>query len=52
LSPESLFEDTPVKIPFAYTELLIEEYSHNALVQLDYENHHFDQETMEWKPLR
>ncbi|KAL1305678.1 hypothetical protein AAFC00_007271 [Neodothiora populina] len=48
---ESTFEDIPVKIPYAYTDLLIEEYSHEALAVRDFENHHFDQLTMEWKPI-
>lgn len=49
---ESIFEDTPVKIPYAYSELLVEEYGAKALVSKDVENHHFDQERMEWIPLR
>lgn len=46
-----MFEDTPVKIPYAYTDLLVEEYGRKAIVQKDFENHHFDQQTMEWKPI-
>ncbi|KAF1351302.1 LicD family-domain-containing protein [Delphinella strobiligena] len=49
---ESLFEDTPVYIPYAYTDILIEEYTAESLVCLDHENHHFYQQTMEWIPLR
>lgn len=49
---ESIFEDTPVKIPYAYTDLLVEEYGTKSLVQKNYENHHFDQETMEWVRVR
>lgn len=45
---QSFFEDTPVKIPYAYSDLLVEEYGQKSLVSKDHENHHFDQETMEW----
>ncbi|KAG9589825.1 hypothetical protein KCV01_g12088, partial [Aureobasidium melanogenum] len=48
---ESVFENTPVKVPYAYTDLLAEEYGSKALVKTTFENHHFDQEKMEWIPL-
>lgn len=47
---ESSFENTPVKIPYAYAELLEEEYGSNALTQTSFENHFFDPEKMEWLP--
>jgi len=49
---ESLFEDTPVKIPYAYADLLLEEYGPDALTLKDFEHHHFDQERLEWIPTR
>ncbi|MCJ1376357.1 hypothetical protein MMC20_007599 [Loxospora ochrophaea] len=48
---ESVFEDTPVKIPFDYKWLLEEEYTKRALTRTTFERHHFNQETMEWDPL-
>lgn len=47
---ESNFENTPVKIPYAYAELLEEEYGPKALTQKNFENHFFDAEKMEWLP--
>ena len=49
---DSIFENMPVKIPFAYSALLEEEYGPRALTRTDFENHHFDQDKMEWIPLR
>ena len=47
---ESDFEGTPVKIPYAYSELLEEEYGAKALTQKQWENHYFDSEKMLWLP--
>jgi len=47
---ESNFENTAVKIPYAYAELLEEEYGPKALTQKNFENHFFDSEKMEWLP--
>jgi phosphorylcholine metabolism protein LicD len=47
---ESNFEGTPVKIPYAYAELLEEEYGPKCLTQKHFENHYFDTEKMEWIP--
>lgn len=49
---ESVFENMPVKIPFAYSALLEEEYGPKALTRTNFENHHFDQDKMEWIPVR
>lgn len=49
---ETMFEDTPAKVPYAYSDLLLEEYGPDALTLKDFQNHHFDQERMEWIPLR
>ncbi|KAF2458427.1 hypothetical protein BDY21DRAFT_342480 [Lineolata rhizophorae] len=48
---DSYFEDTPVKVPFGYAELLEEEYGSKALVQTNYKNHQFDRERQEWLPM-
>ncbi|KAK7186664.1 hypothetical protein PSPO01_07198 [Paraphaeosphaeria sporulosa] len=46
----SEFEGVPAKIPYAYQELLAEEYGTESLVQTVYrkEGHVFDKEKMEW----
>ncbi|TKA75377.1 hypothetical protein B0A55_06017 [Friedmanniomyces simplex] len=46
------FEGYPAKIPFAYAELLIEEYGEKALSDVYYQNHRFDPEKGEWVALR
>ena len=47
---ESVFENTPVKIPYAYSELLEEEYGAKALTSRTFMNHVFDTERLEWLP--
>ncbi|KAF7597111.1 hypothetical protein BBP40_010585 [Aspergillus hancockii] len=42
----SHFEDFPVKIPFEYTKLLVEEYGTKSLTT----THHFNEETLVWDP--
>ncbi|KAF2815806.1 putative mannosylphosphorylation protein [Mytilinidion resinicola] len=49
---DSFFEGIPVKIPYAYAELLEEEYGTKALTRVNFEKHHFDEEKMEWIPLK
>lgn len=46
----SVFEGVPAKIPYAYQELLAEEYGAKSLVQTVYRKvgHWFDKERMEW----
>jgi len=46
----SVFEGVPVKIPYSYQELLVEEYGEDSLVETVYlkENHEFNRKTMEW----
>ncbi|KAF2840998.1 hypothetical protein M501DRAFT_1010159 [Patellaria atrata CBS 101060] len=46
---DSYFENTPVKIPYAYSQLLEKEYGAKSLTQVDFADHHFDSATMEWK---
>jgi hypothetical protein len=47
---DSIFEGMPVKVPYAYAELLEAEYGSQSLTNAEYEGHVFSQETMEWKP--
>ncbi|KAF2773356.1 hypothetical protein EJ03DRAFT_129747 [Teratosphaeria nubilosa] len=49
---KSTFEDVPVKIPYAYADILIEEYHEEALSGLVWANHRFDQDKQEWVPFR
>ncbi|KAH6669550.1 LicD family-domain-containing protein [Halenospora varia] len=48
---DTFFEGTPAKIPFAYKEVLEAEYHQKALTLTDFENHHFDQDKLEWIPV-
>lgn len=47
---DSIFEDVPVKIPYAYAALLEEEYGKKALTKTEFEGHVFSQQTMQWIP--
>lgn len=47
---DSIFEGVSVKIPYAYTELLEEEYSAKSLTNKNFENHVFDTDKQEWIP--
>lgn len=49
---ESVLEGTAVRIPYAYAELLIEEYGEQALSDVYFQSHHFDTQRRVWMPLR
>jgi phosphorylcholine metabolism protein LicD len=49
---ETTFENVTVMVPFAYTELLEEEYGPRSLTNKNFEHHHFDEKVMEWIPIR
>ena len=49
---DTVFENIPVKVPHAYTELLEEEYGPASLTKTAYEGHTFDSTKMEWIPNR
>ncbi|MCJ1304277.1 hypothetical protein MMC08_007089 [Hypocenomyce scalaris] len=49
---ESLFEDTPVKIPYDYAWLLEEEYHKESLTRTHFEKHSFNEKTLEWEPTK
>ncbi|KAK4554174.1 mannosyltransferase [Recurvomyces mirabilis] len=48
----TIFEGVPVNIPFAYAEILIEEYGEEALSDVHFLNHRFDIDRQEWRALR
>ncbi|KAF3039750.1 hypothetical protein E8E12_007284 [Didymella heteroderae] len=45
---ESKFEGTPVFVPYAYEQLLIEEYGPRALTETWFNGYKFDEETKKW----
>lgn len=47
---DTVFEDTPVKIPFEYANLLESEYGKKSMTNKDYHDHLFDDDRMEWVP--
>ncbi|KAK1043525.1 mannosyltransferase [Friedmanniomyces endolithicus] len=47
----SIFEGYPVQIPYAYAELLMEEYGAKALSEVYFQNHRFDPGRGEWVAL-
>ncbi|KAF1955115.1 hypothetical protein CC80DRAFT_356160, partial [Byssothecium circinans] len=49
----SVFEDVPVRIPYAYRDLLAEEYGSNSLIETDFwnERYEFQQQRLEWVPM-
>jgi len=49
---ESIFEDTPVKIPFAYVEVLEAEYGKKSLTTTTFEKHKWNQDKLEWEPIQ
>jgi len=50
---ETTFEGVPAKVPYAYQELLVEEYGEDSLIDTAYpdEHHVFDQGKEEWVPM-
>ncbi|CAD6442021.1 39e414d3-544d-4c24-904b-f08003513824 [Sclerotinia trifoliorum] len=49
---DTFFEGAPAKIPFAYKEILEAEYHEKSLTLTDFEGHHFDDDKMEWIPVK
>jgi hypothetical protein len=47
---DSIFEGVRVKVPYAYSELLVEEYGAKSLSRTRFEGHRFDAAQMEWIP--
>lgn len=48
---DSTFEGTPVNVPFAYANVLAEEYGEKSLSDPVHENHRFDAALQEWLPI-
>ncbi|EPS27882.1 hypothetical protein PDE_02826 [Penicillium oxalicum 114-2] len=48
---DSYFEDVPVKVPYAYTWLLEEEYGSKSLTNKNFAGHQFNEETKIWDPV-
>jgi phosphorylcholine metabolism protein LicD len=49
---QSTFEGVKVKVPYAYEELLLEEYGSDALTEDWYNGYQFDKESRQWKKQR
>ncbi|KAI9848571.1 MAG: hypothetical protein M1837_007240 [Sclerophora amabilis] len=47
---DTYFENVPVKVPYAYTEVLKKEYGEKSLTKADFKDHLFNAETKEWEP--
>jgi hypothetical protein len=47
---ETTFEGMPARIPYAYAELLMEEYGEEALSHVEFEDHEYDLAREEWIP--
>ncbi|KAF7719900.1 Uncharacterized protein PECH_004204 [Penicillium ucsense] len=48
---DSYFEDVPVKVPYAYTWLLEEEYGPKSMTNKFFGGHKFNDETKVWDPI-
>ncbi|KAJ6119429.1 hypothetical protein N7523_003709 [Penicillium sp. IBT 18751x] len=46
---QSYFEDVPVKIPYAYTDLLVEEYGSRSLSNKNFQGHEFNEDSKLWE---
>ncbi|KAL1985616.1 hypothetical protein VTN96DRAFT_7596 [Rasamsonia emersonii] len=49
---DSLFENTPVKIPYEYTKLLQAEYGEKSMTLKTYEGHTWNEQTKLWEPIK
>jgi hypothetical protein len=47
---DTTFESMPARVPFAYANVLVEEYGISSLRNTVYEHHHFDVDLQEWIP--
>lgn len=45
----SVFEGVPAKVPYAYTQILADEYSVESLIQTEFHNHTFDARQGNWQ---
>ncbi|KAJ5586918.1 uncharacterized protein N7459_002683 [Penicillium hispanicum] len=49
---QSYFEGVPVKVPYAYTDLLVEEYGPASLTQTEFQGHRFNADSKIWERLK
>jgi hypothetical protein len=47
----STFEGMPAKVPFAYANVLAEEYGAPSMSNTVYQKYHFDVDLQEWLPI-
>ena len=47
---DSLFEGAPARVPFAYANVLTEEYGASSLTDTIYKQHRYDADSQEWVP--
>ena len=45
---ETVFEGVAARVPFAYAEVLTEEYGSEALSRTEFNEHRFDEKRQEW----
>lgn len=48
---DSYFEGVPAKIPYAYAELLAEEYGASSMTKADFQGYHFSDESSTWEKI-
>lgn len=48
---DTTFEGMPAKVPFAYANVLVEEYGASSLSDTAYKHHQFDIDLQEWLPV-
>lgn len=46
---DSVFEGVPARVPYAYTQILADEYSSESLFQTQFHNHTFDAQRGHWQ---
>lgn len=49
---DSYFEDVPVKIPYAYADLLVEEYGVRSLSNTEFHEHQFNEDSKTWEEMK
>lgn len=48
----SYFEGVPVKIPYAYADLLVEEYGARSLSNTEFHEHQFNENSKIWEGMK
>lgn len=44
-----MFEGVPARVPYAYTQILVDEYSSESLYHTEFHNHTFDTKQGHWQ---